>query len=104
MVGLKRVRSSEKVPAFKPPPALAEYEDEVFRKAVQFVAVLYKSGRAPLRHEFLDFPTAAKEALKLKDDQGRTGLLYAVTDAGRSVCLDRVRWPHFEELWKERCG
>lgn len=78
----------------------------VFRDAVGFT-VCYHS-RQPRqdpdyhRQDFKlsEFPKALKAA-QLPTPNGKGRLLYAITAAGRQLCLDRAERDNWLKLWKE---
>lgn len=77
------------------------YEELVFRNADRFTATLFAPRGATRRQDFTDFPSAIKAATALIDEYGRTGLLYACTPAGRSICIARKDWDRYLTIWKE---
>lgn len=84
--------------------SLDKWEDQVFLGASHFV-VFRSTGRSALLSGRRDdqrkqVPTFA-DAKQIADADPRA-LVYAVTETGRSVCLERKKWPHYEELLRQK--
>lgn len=84
--------------------SLDKWEDQVFLSAAHFV-VFRNAGRSTLldgkrddqRKQVPSFADAKTEA-----EADPHALVYAVTELGRSVCLERKKWPHYEELLRQQ--
>lgn len=73
-----------------------QHDEHVFRNAHHFTVSHAIGIGAPETTEFTDFAAAALNAY-----HDRRALVYAVTEAGRSVCLVRSRWADFLVIWKQ---
>jgi len=81
---------------------LDEWEDQVFKDAVKFRLHRFKEGGAIDRAEVQDFEQALALAGVELRTPGHRVLIYAVTEPGRFVCLERKRWAHFLDLWNKK--
>ncbi len=73
------------------------WEQRVFMAACDtgyFTAYCRFAKREDRRKEFNNFPEAAMYAM------GHHGLVYAVTASGRSVCIPRVQYQAYLDMWK----
>lgn len=77
-----------------------KWTDDVFRQAIAFKLVLWKTHRFKTSAVVYDFWRAMKGALVLRGE-GKRVLLYAVTDY-QTVLLPAVDWEHFRQLWEEK--
>ena len=77
---------------------LENWEDRVFEHASHFTVVQGRSPFTRVRTEYKTFP----EARVIAEMSGITAMVYAVTESGRHVMLIRRRWPHYEQLWKQK--
>lgn len=75
-----------------------EWEDMVFLVADEFTASLFVGQGQHERYEFKD-PLAAMEKAESLNWHGRQGIAYALTKAGRQVCLARKDWPRYRLMW-----
>lgn len=75
------------------------WEKIVFEQAHHF-SVFRRLGRMQkYQRDHFDFLRALKDARS--NDRS---LLYAITESGRSVCLDRADWDRMEADWRKRKG
>lgn len=71
------------------------FDAEIVRRAVLFTAVLFQPRGATIRREFGTLAEAISAAGEMRDDFGRTGLVYAVTAEGREAEVPRRDWPRW---------
>lgn len=77
----------------------AEWEAAVFRNAEHFVVFRRHSRFQRERKEFTDFREA--HAFAQAHGELTQGLLYAVTETGRSVMVPPAIWPDCLKMWKD---
>jgi hypothetical protein len=82
--------------------ALNAFEDKVFSDASEFTAVLFAPHGQTTRQAFSTFPQAKAAAENLRDEYGRSGMIYANTKAGRSICISRKDWDRYLAMWQEK--
>lgn len=75
-----------------------EWEDMVFLCSEDFTATIFVGRGEHERYEFKDPISAIEKAASL-EWHGRQGIAYAMTKAGRQVCLSRKDWPRFRLMW-----
>ena len=71
-----------------------EWEDRAFLDAVYFTTFRLHSGRH--KRDTRRFDTFKQAIDDARPDP--RALVYAVTAAGRQVCLDRAKWDHYSDL------
>lgn len=74
--------------------SLEEWEDQVFLAATLFTTYRRAGKGHGDRRPFKTFPEAIVDA-----QTDPRALLYAVTDSGRSFCIERGKWRHYLGLW-----
>ena len=78
-----------------------DFEELVFRKATLFRAVLFQPRGMSKQHEYPTFKQATDKAATLRDEHGRTGMVYAISPDGRSVCISRSEWARYCRIEEE---
>jgi hypothetical protein len=77
------------------------YDTEVVRNAKYFTAVLWQPRGQSRRLEFSDLGKAMRAASEMRDEHGRTALLYAIDAHGHDAELSRKDWQHWLDVWRE---
>lgn len=79
------------------PPAVAKWEEQVFRDALYFVVIRFMDKPRPTeRQTFIQFPVAVRWARS-----GPRAVIYAVDTGKNDVCFERPKWSHYLEIWRE---
>lgn len=79
------------------PPAVAKWEEKVFRNALYFLVIRFLDRPRPAeRRVFTQFPDAVEAARS-----GPRALIHAVDQAKNDVCFERAKWSHCLEIWDE---
>lgn len=76
-----------------------EWELDVFRDAIYFTVATFEGRGKRTRTQFDDFAKAVAACRPLD-----RACVYAVTAAGRAVCVDRALWPARLLEWKIKKG
>jgi hypothetical protein len=79
-----------------------EWEDVVFFHATAYTAVLYGSLRQGRRADFSTYKEALAMAQTMTDEHKRPALIYAVTEAGRQMCVGPQSRQRYLEIDEER--
>lgn len=81
---------------------LESWELSIFLTASYFTVIKIVSRVSKTRSEYENFNAAIADAEAWKGPNQQMALIYAVTAAGRSTCLDRDKWHSLAKLWSER--
>lgn len=102
LTGGRRVRDSTNFSQQREDWELAVFRDATHYTVVHHTGKTENGGPAWDRQEFpIDEFPAAVEAANLPTTNGKPRLLYAVTDVGRQICLDRADREVWLTRWKE---
>ena len=80
-------------------PAVAKWEEQVFRDALYFVVIRFMDKPRPTERKvftFTEFPAAVRAARA-----GPRAVIYAVDKEKNDVCFERPKWSHYLKMWRE---
>jgi hypothetical protein len=82
---------------------LDEWNDRVFNHAVEFRLHRFTAALGQSDMTVATFAEAMVRAVDAMKEGDRV-IVYAVTESGRHVALEKERWGHYAKLWLDRTG